>query len=590
MPLIPNAKDQNSYHHGRSKSSSHRTALNFVAFTIIAALFIAITIFIDEANDPFIDLQLHPVTLDPFNLFQYSLYSVFRMIAALICSFIFSLIYATIAAKSRKAEQILIPLLDILQSVPILGYISFTVTIFLTLFPGSVMGAECAAIFALFTSQVWNMTFSLYQSLKMVPNELHQASQIFRISPWQKFWRVEVPYGMPNLVWNMSISMSSGWFFIVAAEVIIVGNSHITLPGIGSYIALALNQQNVTAIIYAIIAIIITIILYDQILIRTLIAWSDKFRYETATSSQNSRPTSLIFDIFRNNFLTNILATFIKYITHFILNLPILNPPIESTRYHTKTHHHNTSNILNYLWYILLSITFIISFYYLVHFLSQGVNFSEVIQVIGFALITLSRIFIMIILAVLIWVPIGIFIGLHTKLSSVIMPLVQFLAAFPANIFFPIAVIIISKYHLNPDIWVSPLVIIGAQWYILFNVIAGTRSMPNDLKEAAQNLNIKGILWWKKIMLPTIIPSLLTGVITATGGAWNATIVSEIIYYGNTKIVAHGLGSYIAQMTIQGNFYSITLGILVMSVFVVLINRLCWKPLQDLVTKKFQLL
>lgn len=568
------------------RSHKHKTLFNVMSFTIVAALLIALAIFFQEANEPIANLAAqHPITLNPINLFQYSLYSVYRMVIALFCSFLFSLAYGAIAAKNNRAEQIMVPLLDILQSVPILGYISFTITIFLKLFPGSVIGAECAAIFALFTSQVWNMTFSFYQSIKMLPEDLSQASQIFKMSSWQKFWRVEVPYALPNLIWNISVSMSSGWFFIVAAEVIVVGNTSITLPGIGSYISLALNEQNISAVIYAITAMIITIILYDQLLIRTLVVWANKFRYETTTSSEQNRQTSLIFNVFHNSSLMQTLFIPLKYLAHIMLNLSILNKPIQ-TQHHPK----NESHFLNYLWNIILLSIFFVSIYYLLHFLIKWVSVKETLDVIRLAIITLCRICIMIFLAVIIWVPIGVFIGLHAKLSLAIMPLAQFLAAFPANIFFPIAVILISKYNLTPDIWLSPLVIIGAQWYILFNVIAGTKAMPNDLKEVVQNLNIKGILWWKKIMLPIITPSLLTGIITATGGAWNATIVSEIIYYGDKKIIAHGIGSYIAQMTTEGNLYNVTLGILIMSLFVVLINRLIWKPLQSLVIKNFQLL
>lgn len=560
---------------------------NIIAFSLIAGALIWLAAIMDQVTDPLAELHHNPVTLNPKNLIEYSFYTLSRMLAALLCSFVFSLIYASIAAKSRKAEQILIPLLDILQSVPILGYISFTVTIFLTLFPGKILGAECAAVFALFTSQVWNMTFSVYQSLKMVPQELHEASSMFKMPAWQKFWRVEVPYALPNLMWNVAVSMSGGWFFIVAAEVISVGNKHIILPGVGSYIALALENQETGAIIQAVIAMIITIIFYDQLLIKTLTAWANKFKYDTTTASQQKPPTSWVYNLLHNSLIVQILFLPFKYLGLAILNFPLLNYSISKPYYNYTTTTHETKS--NVIWYLMLATIFAICGYKLYIYLLEGTDKAELLEVIYMGFITATRVFVMLTLAVIIWVPVGIIIGLSPRLSAILMPFAQFLAAFPANILFPIVVIYISRYNLNPDIWLSPLVIVGSQWYILFNVIAGARRLPNDLIEAAENLHVKGALWLKKVMLPAIIPTLLTGVITAAGGAWNATIIAEVVYYGDKKIAAHGLGKYITEATLSADFYNITLGILVMSAFVVLINRLCWRPLQTLVAKKFQL-
>ncbi|MDR0329900.1 MAG: ABC transporter permease subunit [Rickettsia sp.] len=263
-----------------SKKTQSNFIFNLLTCLIIASILIFIAWGLKQMAAPITVLEQQPVTLEYSNLFQYSLRTLLRMLITVIVSLIFTFIYASLAVKSKKCEQILIPLLDILQSLPILGYISFTVTVFLALFPSSIMGAECAAIFAIFTSQVWNMTFSFYYSLKNIPQELHDAAYIFRMSKWRQFWQVSVPYAVPGLVWNIVVSISSGWFFVVASEAITVGNTHITLPGIGSYIALAITQKNLYAISSAIMSMSLVIISYDQLLLRPLVAWSDRFRYE----------------------------------------------------------------------------------------------------------------------------------------------------------------------------------------------------------------------------------------------------------------------------------------------------------------------
>lgn len=558
---------------------------NSLAFCIIIAVLIFIGWGSHEMTEPLSILQVEPVSLEYSNLFSYSLRTVLRMLIAVLFSLIFTFIYATAAAKSKKLEQILIPLLDILQSVPILGYISFTVTAFLTLFPSSVMGAECAAIFAIFTSQAWNMTFSFYQSLKSIPDDLNDASAIFKMTKWRKFWQMEVPFAVPSLVWNIVVSMSSGWFFVVASEVIIVGNNKITLPGIGSYIALAIQQKDFLAICYAVIAMALVIILYDQILLRPLVAWSDRFRYEMTTGRKS--PKSWVFNLFQRNLIINKLFVPVTYLGKFLLYISMFN---NVSREHCKAVVIVEKRpIVDYLWYILLSIIALIAISYIIYFLYEDIGLPEVMKVFILASITMLRVVILIIIASLIWVPIGIYIGLSPQLTAIIQPLAQFLAAFPVNLLFPIVFIIIIKYDLNPNIWLSPLMIMGTQWYILFNVIVGASSIPSELRDATTILKVKGWNWWRKVMLPAITPYFITGAITACGGAWNASIVAEIINFGDQTMVAKGLGSYIAEMTVQANFSKIVLGIGMMALFVVLFNRFFWQPVQEYSNKKFQL-
>lgn len=567
----------------RSNKSLFFNTMTFLIILMIFSLFVWGT---GAITGPVTVLDNNPVTLDYINLFKYSGRTVLRMFCAIILSLIFTLTYASLAAKNKYCEQILIPLLDILQSVPILGYISFTITAFLGLFPGSIIGFELASIFAIFTSQAWNMAFSFYESLKTIPEDLKEVAFTFNMTKWQKFWRLEVPYAIPPLVWNMVLSVSGGWLFVVASEVITVGNNHITLPGIGSYISLALLQKNLPAIIYGIVAIGLVIFIYDQLLIRPLIVWSERFRCETTTSQTSQK--SLILSIFYRSNIAALLALIFSSIARFIIYLPILNTKLQNDCY-KKNKPTVKSKEFRYLWYIFIIILGLFSAYKLFEYFYQFLSITEVIHVFKLTSTTLLRVLVLLTVASIIWVPIGIFIGLNPKYTAIFQPIIQFLASFPVNLLFPIAAMLITKYKLNPNIWLSILMITGAQWYILFNVIAGAMLYPNDLKEVIKNLNVKGWLWFKKAMLPAITPWLSIGVITAFGGAWNISIVSEVITYGNTTISASGIGSYIANSTVQGDFPKIILGIFMMSLFVVAINRLIWRPLLRFVNAKYSI-
>jgi NitT/TauT family transport system permease protein len=526
------------------------------------------------------------VSLDPANLPEYAMRTILRMLAAMVAALLFTLLYGTLAAKSRRAEKLLVPVLDILQSVPVLGYISFTVTFFLLLFPGRVLGAEFAAIFAIFTSQAWNMTFSFYQSLRMLPRDLVEVSTNLQLSGWQKFWKLDVPFAMPGLIWNMMMSMSGGWFFVVASEAITVGDQTITLPGIGSYLALAIAQQDMHAVGYVILTMIVVILIYDQFLFRPLVAWADKFRMEN-TASQTAAPESWVLKLIqRTRMIQRILRPFARIISrlgNMRLNLP------RSARKALSSESPATAKTIDWIWGSLIAVLTAYALYHIVLYVGTEVTVGEVGHVFLMGFFTLLRVAGLIFIASLIWVPLGVMIGLRPALAEKIQPLAQFLAAFPANLLFPVFVIVILRYQLNPDIWLSPLIVLGTQWYILFNVIAGASAFPNDYKEAATNFRIRGWLWWRKVMLPGIFPYYVTGAITASGGAWNASIVSEFVSWGQEKVVAHGLGAYIAETTAAGDFPKITLGVVVMSFFVVAFNRLVWRPMYAMAENKLRL-
>ena len=523
---------------------------------------------------PLSALDVNPVSLDPANLPLYALRTTMRMLLAIACSIVFTFIYAALAAKSRRAEIVLIPLLDILQSVPILGFLTFTVVFFLNLFPGQVLGAELACVFAIFTSQAWNMTFSMYQSMRNVPKDLEEASLSFHLSGWQRFWRLDVPFAMPGLIWNTMMSMSGGWFFVVASEAITVGNTTVTLPGIGSYVAMAIQKQNLPAIGYAILAMLLVIIAYDQLLFRPVVAWADKFRFEQTASA--SAPSSWMLDLFRRTRALRALSLPFAALNKIISNLHIAMPsPLRMASRERR----QPSRLVDALWLGFIVVSTGYAAWRIYQYLSATLNLSDVFSAFGYGLITLARVVVLIALATLIWVPIGVWIGLRPKLAERVQPLAQFLAAFPANLAFPVFVVMIVRYGLSANIWLSPLMILGTQWYILFNVIAGASAFPSDLREAASSLHLKGWRWWVKVVLPGIFPYYITGAITASGGSWNASIVAEVASWGNTHLSATGLGAYIANATENGDFPRVVLGIAIMCILVTLFNRLLWRPL-----------
>lgn len=543
-----------------------------MAFLLIFGVLALLAAGVGQMHAPIVALEQNPISLDPANLPEYALRTVLRMFAAITLSLAFTFVFATIAAKSRRAEMIMIPILDILQSVPVLGFISFTVLFFLNLFPGNILGAELASIFACFTSQAWNMTFSFYQSLRTIPNDLNEVSRTFRFSAWQRFWRLEVPFAAPGLIWNMMMSMSGGWFFVVASEAITVGDTTLTLPGIGSYVALALEQQNLAAIGYAIVTMFLVILIYDQLLFRPLLAWSEKFRSER--SEEDMETNSWVLRLLQRTRALRVLLLPFAYIGRKSsdVKLPKFNKP-------APFKHRYVNRMVDWLWPLFvigccLYITWRTS-EYVFHWLTL----SDLYETVQLGLFTMTRIVVLIILVSLIWIPIGVWIGLKPKLAAAIQPLAQFLAAFPANLLFPVVVMIIVKWDLPPDIWLSPLLVLGTQWYILFNVIAGTRAFPSDLRLAASNLHLSRVQWWKRVMLPGILPYYVTGAITASGASWNASIVAEFVRWGDTTLSASGLGSYIAQATVQGDYPRIVLGVAVMALFVILYNRLLWRRL-----------
>jgi NitT/TauT family transport system permease protein len=527
--------------------------------------------------------DLPKVDLDPHHLPYYAGRSTLRMFLGLFFSTIFTFVYGYVAARYRRAQRILVPLLDILQSIPVLTFLAFTTTWFISVFSGSLLGLEAASIFAIFTGQAWNMTFSFYQSLRTVPRELDEAVTLYRLSAWQRFTKLEVPAAAIGLVWNAMMSFGGGWFFVVASEAISVNNQNYTLPGVGSYVAAAIAAGNLQALGWATLSIGMTIWLVDQLFWRPLVAWADKFRVEQ--SSSVSAPESWVYDLFTTARIPHLLGQLLSPVGDKIDRLLSDLTPAKSFQSADLDKQVGGDRLYNLVLLVIIGglMTAIINF------ILTKVGLSEVFKVLGLGVLTMVRVMVMLTFATVVWTPIGVTIGLSPKLTRFLQPAVQFLASFPANIIFPFATIFFIHYHISLD-WGSILLMtLGSQWYILFNSIAGAQGIPTDLREMADDLGLQGWKRWQKLIVPGIFSAWVTGGVTACGGAWNASIVSEVVSWKTNTLTAVGLGAYIAQATTLGDWSRISLGSATISLFVVGFNRLVWRQLYKLAETKYHL-
>jgi NitT/TauT family transport system permease protein len=527
------------------------------------------------------------VSLDPRNLPYYAARSTLRMFVALGLSILFTLTYGYAAAKNRYAERVLIPLLDILQSVPVLGFLSVTVTGFIALFPGSLFGLECASIFAIFTGQAWNMAFSFYNALITLPKELTEAATVFRFSNWRRFIAVEVPASMIGLVWNGMMSFGGGWFFVTVSEAISVLNRTYTLPGIGSYVAKAVEAKNVPALASAIVTMVLVIILVDQLFWKPLVAWSEKFRMDRSASG--IAPQSWVLDLIRRAHLPGILGGFLHRLRDRAVAL--ISPPTRVRPAPSPPPRRAPRLRVNgdVAFAIAATVVIAAALCFGARFVTSEVGPQEVMRAFGLGLLTLLRVALLLVLATVVWTPVGVAIGFSPRLARVMQPLVQVMASFPVNFVFPAATVVFLRTGFPISVGAILLMALGTQWYILFNVIAGAMAVPNDLREMARNMRLTGWPLWKKLILPAIFPALVTGMITASGGAWNASIVSEVVSWGDKTLKAQGLGAYIADATGKGDWPRIVLGVALMCLFVVVANRLVWRRLYRLAETRYRL-
>ena len=554
---------------------------DLIALLLIGAAAVLVVHGAQQMSLPVTHLHTEPVVLDPARLPEYALRSTLRMFAAILLSLAFTFVVATVAAKSRKAELVIVPMLDIAQSIPIMAFLAFTLAFFINLFPTSELGAECAAIFLVFTSQAWNMAFSFYQSLRTLPADLVEVSQQFHLSPWKRFWKLELPFATPALVWNTMMSMSGGWFFVVASEYFTVGQTQVSLPGIGSWLAIAIDRQDLVSVCWAVGAMAVVIALYDQFVFRPIVAWADKFRFEQTASE--TQPQSWFFDVLRR---TRILK---RLSVPFAALMTIIPRPRLALPAAPRAPNPAVAVWIDRVWLGGVALAGAWAVWTIFTYLTANLRLSDLLLAFGLGFLTLGRVLILIAVASLIWVPIGVWIGLRPKWSQRIQPIAQFLAAFPAIVVFPFVVMGIVGAHLDPNLWLSPLIILGTQWYILFNVVAGASALPNDLKEAAGIFHLRSWQRWRDFILPGIFPYYVTGALTASGGSWNASVVAEVVSWGHTKLAAAGLGAFIAKATDAGDFPRVALGATVMSIFVIALNRSLWRPMYAYAEKNLRL-
>ncbi|MFE3780711.1 ABC transporter permease [Amycolatopsis sp. NPDC059090] len=523
------------------------------------------------------------VSTDPAELPYYAGRSLLRMFVALVLSVGFTFVYATAAARLRRTEKILLPALDILQSVPVLGFLSVTITGFIALFPGSQLGLECASIFAIFTAQAWNMTFAFHHSLVSQPRDLDVASRLLRLSRWQRFWRVDVPSGMIPLVWNGMMSFGGGWFFLTASEALSVNNQKFALPGIGAYVATASADGDLGKVLLAVGVMVVLVVGVNVLFWRPLTAWSERFRIENSEAAE--APRSLVLDLLRRSRIPTLLGrVFGKLVFPLDRALAVFGLAEYPLRF-SPARRRAADIVFSVVVFGLILYGTVRA----VLFIGETTGYGEIGHVLLLGLITFARVVTLVVAGTLVWVPIGVWIGMNPRVSRLAQPVVQVLASFPANFLFPLITAVLVATGISLDWGGILLMSLGAQWYILFNVIAGASAIPHDLREAAANLRLPRALWWRRLVLPAIFPSYVTGGITAAGGAWNASIVAEIVSYNGVTLTATGLGAYIADATGSGDSGRILLGVAVMSLYVVGLNRLFWRRLYRLAERRFSL-
>ena len=530
------------------------------------------------------------ISLNPALLPYYAGRSLLRMLVALVASFVFTIVYGYAAAHSRNAARVLIPLLDVLQSVPVLGFLAVTVTGFMALFPGRLTGLELASIFAIFTGQAWNMAFAFYYSLMAIPADLVEAARLYRLSWWQRLTKLELPYSAIPLVWNAMMSFGGGWFFLAASESISVLNRNMRLPGLGSYMAVALEQGDIRAMIYAVITMAAVIVLVDQVMWRPLVAWAQKFRFEQ--SPGEVEPTSYVLALMRRSPLAAwlqghlvepVLGAFDRFMTR------IAAAGTETRRPSPRQRWRRQAELLVKFAILLLLGAFVLRYAWLGALQVAALDWRTVVSVVGVGLLTLARVMAATLIGVAWTLPVGVAIGTNPRLAAVAQPLVQIAASFPANMLFPFMAWLYMRFGVNMNFGSILLMMLGTQWYILFNVIAGAAAIPGDLSETASIFKLGGWLKWKRLILPAVFPYLVTGCLTAAGGAWNASIVAEVVTWGNRTLLAKGLGAFITSATEQGNWPGIVWGLVVMSGLVVGLNRLLWRPLHNFADEMYRL-
>jgi NitT/TauT family transport system permease protein len=523
------------------------------------------------------------IDLSPWALPRYTLFSLSRGLIAYVFSLGFTLVYGYWAARDRVAERVLIPLLDILQSIPILGFMPGLVLALVGLFPHQNFGLELAAVIMMFTGQVWNMTFSFYHSLRAVPNDLNEVGAVYRYTWWERFKWVELPYSMMGLVWNSMMSMAGGWFFLMINEAFVLGDHDFRLPGIGSYMSVAVAHGDLRAMAWAMLAMVLMIVALDQLLWRPVVVWAQKFRMDEGGHSE--RATSWFLEWLHRSRLLRWAHHWLERRTE---RRKQPRPVVEDTGPAPPAPVPAWARPLSVIAFLTLMVALAAGAWSLV-ILLRGVSPARWFGLLGSSLLTLSRVLAATALGTLWTLPAGLAIGLSQRLSRILQPVVQIAASFPAPMLFPIAIAVLHAAGISLGWGSIVLMLLGTQWYVLFNVVAGAMAIPGDLREAAQSYRMSQWTKLRTLYAPAVFPYLVTGWVTAAGGAWNASIVSEYVTYNRQVLTTRGVGSAISVAAERADFPTLAAGVLVMSAIVVAFNRTVWRRCYDLAEARFSL-
>ena len=523
------------------------------------------------------------ISRSPSHLPLYAAYSLLRITIAYILSLAFTLVYGYVAAYNPRAERVMIPLLDILQSIPVLSFLPGVMLAMVALFPRRQIGVELGAILLIFTGQVWNMAFSFYSSLKSIPREMREAASIYRLNWYQRFMQLELPYAAIGLVWNSMMSVAGGWFFLMACEMFVLGSNDFRLPGLGSYLQTAASAGDTTAILWGIGTMIAVIVLMDQIIWRPVIAWAEKFKMEQVESTD--APQSWFLDMIESS---KLLVRLRKRVFH---------PLKERLNLHfARLHEAEGGDASAPAWKVwtgrlIAAVAVLLVCYAVIHTVGMlmGLNTSEYRQILEGAGATFGRVTAALIIGTLWTIPVGVAIGFSPRLARIAQPLAQIAASVPATALFPIVLLMLIRVGGGLGIGSIVLLLLGTQWYILFNVIAGAMAIPTDLKEASSLFKFQSWQRWRTLILPGIFPYLITGLVTASGGAWNASIVAEYFRLKDQTYTTIGLGATISRATDSGNFAMLLGATIVMAMVVVTINRLVWRRMYRLAAERYTL-
>lgn len=523
------------------------------------------------------------ISLSPLALPKYAMYSVLRIAISYLLSLVVAVAWGYAAARNHRVERVMIPMLDTLQSIPVLSFLPGVMQAMVALFPSRELGVELGSILLIFTGQVWNLAFSFYSSMKSIPREMHEVAEVYRWSWWQKFTQLELPYAAIGLVWNSMMSVAGAWFFLMVCEMFTLKDRDFRLPGLGSYLQQAANDGNTRSIVWGLAVMIGVVVLIDQVVWRPVIAWAEKFKFEQVEAAEV--PRSPVLEFLRHSRIMPFLSARLtkpmheRFAVHFA-TASTTHSAIEQPPMYRKW------VLRGVLAAVLAAIAYAAIRMFALLF---GLTPSDLRSIVSGAGATFLRVEFTLLLAGLWTIPVGVYIGLRPKLAAVAQPLAQVAASVPATALFPVILLVLIRLGGGLGIGSIALLLLGTQWYILFNVIAGAMALPTDLKEVCDLFRFSSYERWRDFLLPGIFPYLITGFVTASGGAWNATIIAEYFHFNGRTFSTVGLGAVISRATDAGDFRVLLAATMVMAAIVVVVNRLVWRRLYTLASTRFKL-